>query len=73
MAYTCHPSRQIVAFGPSVGAYQGRDIPAWIRHGDGKESDYVGVAGLMPDLGALGPDQSVIAPGLIYQERVSTG
>ncbi len=60
-----------MAFGPSIGLYQGRDIPAWYKTGDLGLHDYVGVAGLMPDLNALRPGQSVISPGLIYQERPS--
>lgn len=62
------PCRQITAFGPSIGTYQERDIPAWIESGDGKRHEYVGVSGLCADLALLSPRQSVISPGLIYEE-----
>ncbi len=73
MSYVCHLSRTITALGPSIGTYQGRDIPAWIESGDGRRHDYAGVSGIYADLEALAPGQCVIAPGLIYQERGSGG
>lgn len=71
LEFTCPPGRLTVAFGPSIGTYQGRDIPAWIVSGDGQRLDYVGVAGTRWDLTALGPRQTVMAPGLIYELRVA--
>lgn len=66
-------SRKIVAFGPSVGQYQGRDIPAWFETADGRTSSYVGVSGAVANLDTLLPGQSVIAPGLVYQEDCAVG
>lgn len=64
-----HPDRRVVQFGPSIGACRGKDIPAWIQTELGRFADYVGVAGPSADTDALKPGQSVIAPGLIYEDR----
>lgn len=58
---------RVVAFGPSVGRYMGREIPAWLQTADGTRHEYVGVAGAEVQLSRLAAGQSVIAPGLLYQ------
>jgi hypothetical protein len=69
MTYTPHPDRHIIEHGPSVGTYKGRDIPAWIKAASGRMADYVGICGPSVDLDTLAAGQSVIAPGLVYQDR----
>jgi hypothetical protein len=61
------PSRQILHVGPSIGKYQGCDIPDWHETADGTRYRYVAVCGEQPDLRTLAVDQVVVAPGLIYE------
>jgi hypothetical protein len=61
------------AVGPSVGSYDGREIPATIVDRFGRRYAYVGLAprgwdgGLDPD--ALGPGEYVVLPGLLYRRE----
>lgn len=61
------PSRRISVFGPCIGKYLDRDIPAWYAMADGTRYDYVGILGQRVDLARLTPGQIVLAPGLIFQ------
>lgn len=63
-----HPSRRVVLMGPSIGQYLGRDIPAWFKTADGWRREYAGICGPQPDFDTLEMGQSVLAPGLLYQE-----
>lgn len=60
---------QIIETGPSIGTYRDKNIPAWIKAGDDTISDYVSIIGDEIDLTTLKPNQSVIFPGLLYEER----
>lgn len=64
-----HPSRRVVQFGPSLGRYYDRDIPAWYETADGQRHEYVRACGPRPDLDLLTTGQSVLAPGLLYQVK----
>lgn len=59
---------QVVAVGPAVGQYRGRNIPEWILTGDDERFKYVGITGPMVDLTRFAADQMVIAPGLLYEK-----
>jgi len=62
------PQCKIVALGESIGTYLNSKIPAWFETADGVRHEYVGQCGPgLFDMNELGPGQSVIAPGLIYQ------
>ena len=63
-----HPSRRVALLGPSIGQYLGRDIPAWYETADGQRREYAGICGPQPDFDTLETGQSVLAPGLLYQE-----
>jgi hypothetical protein len=67
-AFTIDPSRKIIEHGPSQGSYLGRSIPETFRTGDGALHIYVGVTGPTPNLESLLPTQSIIAPGLLYDQ-----
>jgi len=56
--------------GPSIGTYKDREIPAYIITGGHRyEYDRIAVEGNDggAELSQLGPNERVIAPGLIYR------
>lgn len=64
------PNLTITDRGPSIGTYQGRDIPDWLDKA-GQRFAYDRPAmqdrdGTTP-LAQLRPDEFVVAPGLIYR------
>jgi hypothetical protein len=56
--------------GPPVGVYAGREIPAAVIDADGRRYLYAGVAPRLLngsyDLNALGQDEWLVEPGLVY-------
>jgi hypothetical protein len=56
--------------GPSFGEYMDRPIPSWVRTADGRTAYFVRIAKVNPGGGVcldqLGPDEFVVAPGLVY-------
>jgi hypothetical protein len=66
------------ADGPVVGTFAGQPIAATIVDADGRRYGYVGVAPRLGngryDLEALGADEWLIEPGLVYRgERSESG
>ena len=60
----------MLTFGPSVGRYDGRDIPGWFQDGEAVY-DFEGLSGKVVDLSRLDDDQVVMAPGLLYRRRAA--
>lgn len=60
------PSRRVVEHGPAVGRYFDKEIPQWIRTGDGGRHEYSHVLG-PNEFPKLAPNESVIHPGLVYK------
>lgn len=63
-----HPSRRVSQLGESLGRYLDNHIHAWYETADGRRHEYVGICGSRPDFDTLTSGQSVLAPGLLYQE-----
>ncbi len=61
-----HPSRKVTLLGPSLGQYQGHDIPEWYQTADGRRATYVGLCADQLVFEGLAEGQSMLAPGLIY-------
>lgn len=62
------PPRAVAACGvPSMGIYQGKQIPPWIETGDGWRGEFAGVCGDVADIRTLPADCRIIAPGLMYR------
>jgi hypothetical protein len=57
----------VAFFGPDEGSFQGAGIPSYIITGDDVRHDFVGIGESPFDMDQLAPDESVIAPGLIYR------
>ncbi len=58
--------------GPSIGKYRDRDIPAFVRIGDGRIGHFAGVAPLSADGSidlekVLRDDEFLVYPGLVYR------
>jgi hypothetical protein len=66
-------SNSVTERGPSLGTFQSRDIPAFIVTKDGRRHEFVGTGDSPFDLAQLKPNESVIAPGLIYRAVPSEG
>lgn len=69
-------SRKIVEFGPSLGSYRDRDIPAYFVTAAGTRHEFDRIAVVHPEggveLSQMTPNESVIAPGLIYRDAPGT-
>lgn len=61
--------RTVIEFGPSIGTFQGKDVPAFIVTGTGEWLEFVGTGDSPFDLSQLQSDECIIAPGLIYRPR----
>lgn len=64
-----HPSRRIVGFGKPIGTYLDRPIPDFYQTADGVRHAFVGVCGPRPDLEGLKVGQTVLAPGLLFEQQ----
>ena len=64
---------RVIEKGPTTARYMDRDIPSYYIDARGRKHIYIGLAPQTPphsgiiDLNQLTPNQSVLAPGLLYE------
>ena len=63
----CIPSRTIVEYGPTMGAFLGSNIHEWITTQDKQRYQFDHVIDLKQGFEGIGPGEIVLSPGIAYR------
>ncbi len=67
------PSRKIVEYGPTDGAYEGAEIHRWFKTADGQIFTFDHVIDLKHGFEAIRAGECVLSPGIVYRPGQTLG